>query len=101
MNKQELPNIQTKESLHLAMELLKERIDLQEKAIVNRVHQLPAEVFKSASGAILPAIINQTSIAGVWNLMKLVPVAQSLFSIFRKKRLKNLLNPLKLKYSNL
>jgi hypothetical protein len=86
MNKHPLPNIQSKESLQLAIELLKERIDLQEKAIVNRVHQLPSELLKSASGAILPAIINQTSVSGIWNLMKLVPVVQSLFSLFRKKR---------------
>lgn len=85
MNKHQLPHIQSKESLELAMELLKERIDLQEKSIVNRVHQLPTELFKSASAAILPAIINQTSVAGIWNIMKLVPVIQSMFSIFRKK----------------
>ncbi len=86
MNKHQLPNIQSHESLQLAIDLLKERIDLQEKSIVNRVHQLPTELFKSASGAILPAIINQTSVAGIWNLMKFIPIAQSLFSLFRKKR---------------
>ena len=86
MNKQELPPIKSKESLHLAIELLKERIDLQEKSIVNRVNQLPAELFKSASGAILPAIINQTSVAGIWKLIKLVPFVQTLISLVRKKR---------------
>lgn len=85
MNKQQLPNIQSKESLQLAIELLKERIDLQEKSIEKRVHQLPSELFKSASGAILPAIINQTSIAGIWKLLKMVPIVQTLFSLFRKK----------------
>ena len=85
MNKHQLPTIQSKESLQLAIELLKERIDLQEKSIVNRANQLPAELFKSASGAILPAIINQTSVAGLWKLLKLVPIVQTMFSFFRKK----------------
>ncbi|MEI6264129.1 MAG: hypothetical protein WCP74_03440 [Sphingobacteriia bacterium] len=85
MNNQQLPDIKSRESLQLAIELLKERIDLQEKSIANRVHQLPSELFKSASGAILPAIINQTSIAGIWKILKLVPIVQTLFSIFRKK----------------
>ncbi|KAF0242671.1 MAG: hypothetical protein FD136_1803 [Chitinophagaceae bacterium] len=85
MNSHSPTNINNHQQLKQAIEQLKQQISLQEESIGNKVHQVPSELLKSASGAILPAIINTATLSGVWNIMKLVPVAQSLFSLFRKK----------------
>ncbi|MDP1845051.1 MAG: hypothetical protein Q8K64_16680 [Sediminibacterium sp.] len=85
MNSPSPTNINSHQQLKQAIEQLKQQISQQEASIGNKVHQVPSELLKSASGAILPAIINTATLSGVWNIMKLVPVAQSLFSLFRKK----------------
>ena len=85
MNSPSPTNINNHQQLKQAIEQLKQQISLQEETIANKVHQVPSELLKSASGAILPAIINTATLSGVWNIMKLVPVVQSLFSLFRKK----------------
>lgn len=85
MNSNKLTLINSEASLQLAILLMKQRIEMQEQTIGNRIHQIPGEALKSAIGAILPVIINQTSIGSVWGLLKLVPLAQSLFSLIRKK----------------
>ncbi len=85
MNSFQPSDIHSHEQLKLAIEQLKQTIQEQETAIANKVHQVPAELLKSASGAILPAMLQTATLSGFWNLLKLVPVAQSLFSLFRKK----------------
>ncbi len=79
------PNINSRKSLQAAMEQLKEDIDQQEQDIAGRVQKIPGQLFKSASGAIVPAVLSTATLSGAWNLLKLVPVVQTLFSLVRKK----------------
>lgn len=85
MTSNKLPLINSAASLELSIQLMKQRIEMQEQAIGNRIHQIPGELFKSATGAIFPTIINQTTIGAAWGLLKLLPIAQTLFSLIRKK----------------
>ena len=85
MNSPKQTDIKSAESLKLAISSLKQQIDQQEAALGKRIGEVPGALFKSASGAILPAVLNASTLSGVWNLLKLVPVAQSLFSLLRKK----------------
>lgn len=81
------PNpIQNQADLILAMEQLKTQVNNQEKELANLAAKLPRQLFKQASGAIVPAILNTATLSGAWNILKLVPVAQSLFSLFKKKK---------------
>ena len=79
------PVIKNREMLQQAMAQLNEQINQQEQSIGNRLHKVPSELLKSASGAILPAVLNVSTLSGMWNLLKLVPIAQSIFSLLRKK----------------
>ncbi len=85
MNNNKLPLINSEASLQLAIQLMKQRIETQEQAIGSRIHQIPGEALKSVTGAILPAIIGLTSIRSIWGLIKMIPIARSLFSLIRKK----------------
>ncbi|MBH2005118.1 MAG: hypothetical protein I8H66_10550 [Sphingobacteriia bacterium] len=85
MSSYKQPEIRSREDLLRAIDQLKDRIDQQEKDLSGRVHKIPGQLFKSASGAIVPAVLSTATLSGAWNLLKLVPVAQSLFSLIRKK----------------
>jgi hypothetical protein len=85
MSSYQQPEIRSREDLLRAIEQLKGEIDRQEKDLSGRVQKIPGQVFKSATGAIVPAVLSTATLSGAWNLLKLVPVAQSLFSLIRKK----------------
>ena len=85
MNNNKLPLINSEASLQVAIQLMKERIKMQEEALGSRIHQIPGEMLKSVTGSILPSIINLSTIGSIWGLLKVVPIAQSLFSLIRKK----------------
>ena len=85
MNSPQLHNIESVDALELEIKLLQQRIELQEKDLANRVRNIPGELLKSASVAILPAIINKATLSGAWKIFKLVPLSKTLFSFFRKK----------------
>lgn len=78
--------IKTHADLVTAMEQLKMQVANQEKELANIAGKLPGQLFKQASSAIVPAILNTATLSGAWNILKLVPVAQSLFSLFKKKK---------------
>ena len=69
-----------------AIEALKGDLANQEKELAAMAGKIPGQLFKKASGAIVPAILNTATLSGAWNILKLVPVAQSLFSLFKKKK---------------
>ncbi len=69
-----------------AMDQLKGQVAEQEKELAAMAGKVPGQLFKQASGAIVPAILNTATLSGAWNILKLVPVAQSLFSLFKKKK---------------
>ncbi|HJV18987.1 MAG TPA: hypothetical protein VJ552_03830 [Sediminibacterium sp.] len=85
MSSYKQPEIRSREDLLRAIDQLKDRIDQQEEDLSGRVKKIPGQLFKSASGAIVPAVLSTATLSGAWNLLKLVPVAQSLFSLIRKK----------------
>ncbi len=72
-------------TLEMSIKLLKQKIELQEKDLVHRARQIPQEMIKSASAAILPTVLSQISLSGILKIVKLAPLTKSLFSIFRKK----------------
>lgn len=80
------PSINNQEDLQKAIAQLKGHLASQEKDLGERAAKIPSQLFKKASGAIVPAVLTTASLAGAWNILKLVPVAQSLFSIFKKKK---------------
>jgi hypothetical protein len=80
------PPIQNLADLVREIEQLKEQVSKQEKELANMAGKVPGQLFKQASGAIVPAILNTATLSGAWNILKLVPVAQSLFSLFKKKK---------------
>ena len=80
------PTISNQEELQKAIAQLKGHLASQEKDLGERAAKIPQQLFKKASGAIVPAVLTTASLAGAWNILKLVPVAQSLFSIFKKKK---------------
>lgn len=69
-----------------AMNQLKGEVAEQEKELAAMAEKVPGQLFKQASGAIVPAILSTATLSGAWNILKLVPVAQSLFSLFKKKK---------------
>ncbi|MBL7759212.1 MAG: hypothetical protein JNK08_00800 [Sediminibacterium sp.] len=85
MSSYQQPPIRSREDLLRAIDQLKGEIDRQEKDLSERVQKVPGQLFKSATGAIVPAVLSTATLSGAWNLLKLVPVAQSLFSLIRKK----------------
>lgn len=85
MSSYQQPPIRSQEDLLRAIDQLKGEIDRQEKDLSERVQKVPGQLFKSATGAIVPAVLSTATLSGAWNLLKLVPVAQSLFSLIRKK----------------
>jgi len=80
------PPIKNQADLLYAMEQLKGHVADQEKELANLAGKVPGQLFKQASGAIVPAILNTATLSGAWNILKLVPVAQSIFSLFKKKK---------------
>lgn len=80
------PSIKNQEELRNAIAQLKGHLASQEKDLGERAAKIPSQLFKKASGAIVPAVLTTASLAGAWNILKLVPLAQSLFSIFKKKK---------------
>lgn len=78
--------INSHQELVRAIEALKGDVANQEKELATMAGKIPGQLFKQASGAIVPAILNTATISGAWNILKLVPVAQSLFSLFKKKK---------------
>ena len=80
------PPIKNQAELLHAMEQLKGQVANQEKELANLAGKLPGQLFKQASGAIVPAILNTATLSGAWNILKLVPVAQSIFSLLKKKK---------------
>lgn len=80
------PPIQNQADLVRTMEQLKTELANQETALANIAAKVPSQLFKQASGAIVPAIINTATLSGAWNILKLVPVVQTLFSLFKKKK---------------
>ncbi len=78
--------INNQEDLLKAIEQLKGTVANQEKELSSLAEKVPGQLFKKASGAIVPAILNTATLSGAWNILKLVPVAQSLFSLFKKKK---------------
>lgn len=78
--------INNQQDLLKAIEQLKEQVASQEKELAKKAEEIPSQLFKKASGAIVPAILNTATLSGAWNILKLVPVAQSLFSLFKKKK---------------
>lgn len=78
--------INSHKELVSAIEALKGDLANQEKELAAMAGKIPGQLFKQASGAIVPAILNTATISGAWNILKLVPVAQSLFSLFKKKK---------------
>lgn len=85
MSNPQLPDIKSIDMLELEIKLLQQRIELQEKDLAKRVRNVPGELLKSASVAVLPAIINKATLSGVWKIFKLIPLSKTLFSFFRKK----------------
>ena len=85
MNSPKLHHIESVDALELEMKLLQQRIELQEKDLASRVRNIPGELLKSASVAVIPAIINKATLSGAWKIFKLVPLTKTLFSFFRKK----------------
>ena len=85
MNNNKLPLINSEASLQVAIQLMKERIKMQEEALGSRIQQIPGEMLKSVTGSILPSIISLSTIGSIWSLLKMLPIAQSLFSLIRKK----------------
>lgn len=63
-------NIQSADDLQIAMRQLKTRIRLREQELGNRLEQLPAETFKKAAGAVLPAFMGDRVAAGIWKTLK-------------------------------
>lgn len=80
------PSIKNQQDLQNAIAQLKGHLANQEKDLSERAAKIPLQLFKKASGAIVPAVLTTASLAGAWNILKLVPVAQSLFSLFKKKK---------------
>lgn len=80
------PSINNQEDLQKAIAQLKGHLANQEKDLGEKAAKIPLQLFKKASAAIVPAVLTTASLAGAWNILKLVPVAQSLFSIFKKKK---------------
>lgn len=80
------PSINNQEELRKAIAQLKGHLASQEKDLGERAAKIPQQLFKKASGAIVPAVLTTASLAGAWNILKFVPVVQSLFSLFKKKK---------------
>ena len=80
------PSIKNQQDLQNAIAQLKGHLASQEKDLGEQAAKIPQQLFKKASGAIVPAVLTTASLAGAWNILKLVPVAQSLFSLFKKKK---------------
>ena len=78
--------INNQQDLLKAIEQLKEQVARQEEELAKKAEEIPGQLFKKASGAIVPAILSTATLSGAWNILKLVPVAQSLFSLFKKKK---------------
>lgn len=65
-------NIQSVDDLHAAMRQLKTRIQEREQELGKRWEQLPAEAFKTAAGAVLPAFMGDQVASGIWKVLKAV-----------------------------
>lgn len=85
MSKYPLSEIRSEDALKQEIRHLKIHLEQQEKTLFNLANRAPGQIFKSATEAVVPAIINQTSLPGIWKMVKLLPVFKSLFSGIRKK----------------
>jgi hypothetical protein len=82
MNKPILPKIKSAESLKYAIQVLEQRIQVQEEVLAKRWNRLPMETFQTLLGAIMPSLIYELITSGGWKLLK---GAIGLFSTKRKK----------------
>jgi hypothetical protein len=85
MSNPELRKIENLAQLKITIVELKQRIEMQEKALWVRAEKLPEEALKSAVTGFLPGVISGALLTQGWRFIKLIPTIYTLFAAFRKK----------------